>query len=106
MIITTTDSIDGKRVTTYHGIVSAEVILGANVIKDLFASVTDFVGGRSGTYEKVLADGKEMAMQDLEERAAEMGANAIVGVDLDYETIGEKSGMLMVVANGTAVTVG
>jgi len=105
MIITTTDSIEGKQVTEYHGIVSAEVILGANVIKDFFASIRDVVGGRSGSYEKVLADGKEMAIEDLKERAAEMGGNAIVGVDLDYESIGEKSSMLMVVANGTAVTV-
>ncbi len=105
MIITTTDSIDGKKVTNYHGIVSAEVILGANIIKDIFASIRDVVGGRSGSYEKVLADGKEMALEDMRERAQELGANAIIGVDLDYEAIGEKSGMLMVVANGTAVTV-
>lgn len=105
MIITTTDSIEGKQVTEYHGIVSAEVILGANLIKDFFANIRDMVGGRSGSYEKVLADGKEMAIEDLKERAADMGANAVIGCDLDYEAIGAKSGMLMVVANGTAVTV-
>ncbi len=105
MIITTTDTISGKEIDRYHGIVSAEVILGANLIKDFFANITDMVGGRSGTYEKVLADGKEMAIEDLKQRALDMGANAVIGCDLDYEAIGDKSSMLMVVASGTAVTI-
>ncbi len=105
MIITTTDTISGKEIHQYHGIVSAEVILGANLIKDFFANITDMVGGRSGTYEKVLADGKEMAIEDLKQRALDMGANAVIGCDLDYEAIGDKSSMLMVVASGTAVTI-
>lgn len=105
MIVTTTDSIEGKKITAYHGIVSGETILGANIVKDFFAGIRDVVGGRSGSYEKVLAEGKEMAMNDMVERAEAMGANAIVACDLDYEAIGEKGSMLMVIANGTAVTV-
>lgn len=105
MIITTTDSIEGRKITAYHGIVSGETILGANIVKDFFAGIRDVVGGRSGSYEKVLSDGKEMAMADMMERAQDLGANAIVAVDLDYEAIGEKGSMLMVIANGTAVTV-
>lgn len=105
MIVTTTDSVEGKSITAYHGIVSGETILGANIVKDFFAGIRDVVGGRSGSYEKVLKDGKDMAMEDMMERAHELGANAIIGCDLDYEAIGEKGSMLMVIANGTAVTI-
>jgi uncharacterized protein YbjQ (UPF0145 family) len=104
MIITTTDTIEGRKITAYHGVCTGEAIYGANIVKDLFASVRDVVGGRSGTYEKVIRAGKDAAMEDMAEQAAEMGGNAIVGVDLDYEVLGDKGSMLMVVANGTAVT--
>ena len=105
MITTTTDGVDGKKITTYHGICTGEAILGANIVRDMFAGVRDIVGGRSGSYEKVLRAGKEAAMEDMMAQAADMGGNAIVGIDLDYETVGDKGSMLMVVASGTAVTV-
>lgn len=105
MIITSTDSIEGKQVLDYLGIVSGEAILGANVFRDFFAGIRDVVGGRSGSYEKVLADAKEMAIETMRERAEALGADAIVAVDLDYEVIGEKGSMLMVSANGTAVKI-
>jgi uncharacterized protein YbjQ (UPF0145 family) len=105
MIITTTPSIDGKRITKYNGIVTGEAILGANLFKDIFASVRDIVGGRSATYEAELQRARDIALQELEERAAQKGANAIVGVDLDYEVLGAGNGMLMVSASGTAVVV-
>ena len=103
MIVTTTPALDGQPIKTYHGIVSGETIIGANVFKDFFASITDIVGGRSSSYEKVLREAKDTAMQEMKEKAKSLGANAVVGVDLDYETIG--NGMLMVVASGTAVSV-
>jgi len=105
MIITTTPSIEGKQIKRYLGIVTGEAILGANLFKDLFASVRDLVGGRSATYEKELQRAREMALQELQERAQELGANAVVGVDLDYEVLGQNNGMLMVSASGTAVLV-
>ena len=105
MIVTTSDSVEGKRIIAYHGIVSGETIFGANVFRDFFAGIRDIVGGRSGSYEKVLLDGKETAIADMKERAEEMGANAVIGCDLDYEAIGKESSMLMVVASGTAVTI-
>jgi len=105
MIITTTPSIEGKQIKRYFGIVTGEAILGANLFKDLFASVRDLVGGRSATYEKELQRAREMALQELQERAQELGANAVVGVDLDYEVLGQSNGMLMVSASGTAVLV-
>ncbi|MDX1738325.1 MAG: YbjQ family protein [Alphaproteobacteria bacterium] len=105
MIVTTTDSIDGKRIVAYHGIVSGETIFGANIFKDFFAGLRDIVGGRSGSYEKVLNEGKETAIADMKARAAQLGANAVIGCDLDYEALGEKSSMLMVVASDTAVTI-
>ena len=105
MIVTTTPSIEGKQIVAYHGIVSGEAIIGANVFRDMFASVRDFIGGRSGSYEKVLREGKVTALREMENQAARLGANAIVGVDLDYETVGEKGSMLMVTAAGTAVTI-
>lgn len=103
MIITTTNTIEGHSITHYHGIVVGEAIMGANVVRDVFASITDIVGGRSGAYESKLQDARDTAMRELEERAQAMGANAVVGVDLDYEVVGQS--MLMVSASGTAVTV-
>jgi len=103
MIITTTPNIEGKRILRYLGIVTGEAIMGANIIKDLFASITDIIGGRAGAYEKELIRAKEIALKEMTERAIEMGANAIVGVDLDFETVGERGQMLMVSASGTAV---
>ena len=105
MLITTTPHIEGQRITRYCGLVAGEAILGANVFKDLFAGIRDLVGGRSGTYEKELQRARDIALRELEERAQELGANAVVGVDLDYEVLGEKNGMLMVTASGTAVVV-
>jgi uncharacterized protein YbjQ (UPF0145 family) len=100
MIVTTTNAIEGRRVTRYCGIVTGEAIMGANLVRDIFASVTDIIGGRSGAYEAKLADARETALREMEVRATEMGADAVVGVDLDYEVIGQ---MLMVSASGTAV---
>jgi len=105
VIITTTPGIEGKRITRYCGIVTGEAILGANVFKDLFAGIRDIVGGRSATYEAELQQARDIALRELEERATQLGANAIVGVDLDYEVLGANNGMLMVSASGTAVVV-
>lgn len=105
MIVTTTPSIEGKRITRYCGLVAGEAILGANVFKDFFAGIRDIVGGRSGTYERELQKAREIALKELEQRAAEAGANAVVGVDLDFEVLGQGNGMLMVSASGTAVVV-
>ena len=105
MLITTTPHIEGQRITRYCGLVAGEAILGANVFKDLFAGIRDLVGGRSGTYEKELQRARDIALRELEERAQELGVNADDGVDLDYEVLGEKNGMLMVSASGTAVVV-
>jgi uncharacterized protein YbjQ (UPF0145 family) len=106
MIITTTNHIEGQKVTKYISVVSGEAIIGANIFKDFLAGIRDIVGGRSGAYEKVLKEAKEHAMRELEVRARDLGANAILGVDLDYETIGQHGSMLMVSASGTAVVVG
>ena len=103
MIITTTNTIEGHRITAYKGIVVGEAIMGANVVRDVFASITDIVGGRSGAYESKLQDARDTAMNELEARAAAMGGNAVVGVDLDYEVVGQS--MLMVSASGTAVVI-
>jgi uncharacterized protein YbjQ (UPF0145 family) len=103
MIVTTTNSIEGHRIATYHGIVVGEAIMGANVVRDIFAGITDIIGGRSGAYESKLQDARDVALRELEEKAARIGANAVVGVDLDYEIVGQS--MLMVSASGTAVTV-
>ncbi|MEQ9425979.1 MAG: heavy metal-binding domain-containing protein [Cyclobacteriaceae bacterium] len=103
MILTTTHTIEGKQVSQYLGIVAGEAIIGANLFKDVFASITDVVGGRSSSYERVLVEAKDNALQELEMRAKAMGADAVIGVDLDYETIGSSGSMLMVSANGTAV---
>ena len=103
MIVTTTPSIDGKRITQYCGVVAGEAILGANVFKDLFAGLRDIVGGRSGMYERELQKARDIAMRELQERAQALGANAVVGIHLDYEVLGQGNGMLMVSASGTAV---
>ena len=105
MIVTTTPSIEGKRITRYCGVVAGEAILGANVVKDFFAGIRDIVGGRSGTYERELQKAREIALKEIQERASEAGANAVVGVDLDFEVLGQGNGMLMVSASGTAVVV-
>jgi len=105
MLVTTTPAIEGKRIVRYCGIVAGEAILGANVFKDLFAGIRDLVGGRSGTYERELQRARDIALTELQERADEAGANAVVGIDLDYEVMGERNGMLMVSASGTAVVV-
>ena len=104
MIVTTTQGIEGKRITDYRGIVVGEAIMGANVVRDFFAGITGIVGGRSGAYEAKLQDARDTAMRELEHRAAALGANAVVGVDLDYEVVGDS--MLMVSVSGTAVVVG
>jgi uncharacterized protein YbjQ (UPF0145 family) len=103
MITTTTPNIEGRAITQYLGVVSSEVIIGANVIKDIFAGLRDFFGGRSATYERVLDEARRNALSELVQRAQALGANAIVGIDLDFETIGANSSMLMVIASGTAV---
>lgn len=105
MILTTTNTLQGKNIIDYKGIVSGETIIGANAIKDWFASMTDFFGGRSSSYEKVLIKAKEIATQELEEKAKRLGANAVVGIDFDYETIGSEGSMMMVSATGTAVII-
>jgi uncharacterized protein YbjQ (UPF0145 family) len=105
MIVTTTNVIDGSPVQQYYGIVCGEAILGANIMKDLFAGVRDLVGGRSATYEREMARAREIALQEMQDAAAALGANAIVGVDIDYETLGQNGSMLMVTACGTAIRI-
>jgi uncharacterized protein YbjQ (UPF0145 family) len=105
VIVTTTQNIEGKQVVRYLGIVTGEAILGANIFRDLFAGIRDIVGGRSAAYEKELQRARNIALEELEERATELGANAVIGVDLDYEVLGGGNGMLMVSASGTAVVV-
>ncbi|MBK8181301.1 MAG: heavy metal-binding domain-containing protein [Planctomycetes bacterium] len=105
MILTTTPSVEGHPIREYKGIVTGEAILGANVFKDLFAGIRDLVGGRSGTYEKELGRARQIALDELQQAAREKGANAVVGIDLDYEVLGQSNGMLMVTASGTAVVV-
>jgi uncharacterized protein YbjQ (UPF0145 family) len=105
MVVTTTPGIEGRKIVKYCGVVAGEAILGANVFKDLYASVRDIVGGRSATYEKELQRAREIALAELQERAGQLGANAVVGVDLDYEVLGQGNSMLMVSASGTAVVV-
>ena len=105
MIITTTQTVEGRRIVAYHGVVSGEAILGANFVRDFFASIRDVVGGRSGSYERVLREARDAALAEMTEEAQRRGANAVVGVDLDYETIGDTGSMLMVSASGTAVRI-
>lgn len=103
MILTTTPTVEGKTIETYHGIVIGEAVMGANLFKDMFASIRDIVGGRSGSYEDELTKARKMAFSELEHEARSMGANAVVGIDIDYEVIGDKGSMLMVSISGTAV---
>ena len=103
MILSTTPQIEGHTIREYKGVVTGETIIGANVFKDLFASIRDIVGGRAGSYESVLREAKNTAINEMIERAKAMGANAIVGIDIDYETIGAQGSMLMVATSGTAV---
>ena len=105
MIVTTTPSVEGRRIVRYAGIVTGEAILGANIFKDLFAGIRDIVGGRSATYERELRSAREIAVSELKQAAIEAGANAVVGVDIDYETVGGSGSMLMVSVSGTAVVV-
>jgi uncharacterized protein YbjQ (UPF0145 family) len=104
MIVTTTNSVEGRRIVAYHGIVTGEAIFGANVFRDFFASIRDVVGGRSGSYEKVLRGGRDTALREMMEEAQRLGANAVIGVDLDYGAVGSNESMMMVTASGTAVT--
>ncbi len=106
MLVTTTNTVEGKKITKYYGLVSGEAILGANIFKDFFAGIRDIVGGRSAAYEKELRKAKDIAINEMMEIARSYGANAVIGVDLDYETIGGGGGnMLMVSASGTAVVI-
>ncbi len=106
MLVTTTNVVEGKKITQYFGLVSGEAIMGANIFKDIFAGIRDIVGGRSASYEKELRRAKDIAVAEMMENAQAMGANAVIGVDLDYETIGGGTGnMLMVSASGTAVLI-
>ncbi|MEO9877517.1 MAG: heavy metal-binding domain-containing protein [Anderseniella sp.] len=105
MLVTTTNTIDGRRISNYKGLVAGEAILGANLFRDLFASIRDIVGGRAGAYEKVLNDARETAIAEMTDKASALGANAVIGVDIDYETVGQNGSMLMVTAAGTAVVV-
>lgn len=105
MLLTTTPSVEGKKIVTYYGIVSGETIIGANAIRDFMAGLRDFFGGRSGTYEEVLRKAKNTALEEMAHEAERMGANAVVGIDLDYETVGSSSSMLMVTCSGTAVRI-
>lgn len=105
MILSTTPTIEGRPIRDYKGVVTGETIIGANFLKDFMAGIRDFVGGRSSAYERVLREAKDTSMKEMEDRAAAMGANAIVGIDIDYETIGQGNSMLMVAVSGTAVVI-
>ena len=105
MILTTTPQIEGHPIREYKGLVTGETIIGANVIKDIKASIKDFFGGRSGSYERVLIEAKETSLKEMTARAQSMGANAIVGIDIDYETVGDSGSILMVATSGTAVVI-
>ena len=105
MILSTTPTLEGKAIREYRGIVVGEAILGANIFKDLFAGIRDIIGGRSGAYEKELARAREIAFEELKERAQAQGANAVVGIDIDYEVVGQNGSMLMVSISGTAVVI-
>jgi uncharacterized protein YbjQ (UPF0145 family) len=101
MIVSTTSQLQGKEIERYVGIVSGEAIMGANVVRDFFAGITDIIGGRSGAYESKLAEGREIALREMEDKARRLGANAVIGVDLDFETV--QNGMMMCIASGTAI---
>lgn len=105
MLITTTPNIEGKHITKYIGLVNGEAIIGANLVKDFFANISDIVGGRSGAYEQGLREAKSIAIKEMMDQAQRLGANAIIGIDLDYQTIGGNGSMLMVSCNGTAVVI-
>jgi uncharacterized protein YbjQ (UPF0145 family) len=105
MILTTTPTVEGKKIVKYYGVVTSEAVVGANIVRDLFASIRDIVGGRTASYESVLREAKESAMHELEENARYLGANAVVGIDIDYETVGANGSMLMVAVSGTAVSI-
>jgi len=105
VIVTTTPTIEDRPIQDYLGIVTGEVIVGANIMRDLFAGIRDIVGGRSGSYERILADARQQAIEELQAEAASRGGNAVVGIDLDYEVIGANGSMLMVSASGTAVRI-
>ena len=103
MILSTTPTIEGHVIREYKGVVTGETIIGANFVKDFFASIRDVVGGRAGSYEKVLIEAKDTSLREMSKRAEALGANAIVGIDIDYETIGQSGSMLIVATSGTAV---
>jgi uncharacterized protein YbjQ (UPF0145 family) len=105
MLMSTTTAIEGKPVSRYLGVVTGEAIIGANVFRDLFAAVRDIVGGRSATYERALAEARDVALKDMQSRAQELGANGVIGIDIDYEVLGQNNGMLMVSVSGTAVVI-
>jgi len=105
MLVTTTPNVEGKKIVRYIGLVNGEAIIGANIVKDFFAGIRDVVGGRAGSYEQGLREAKSIAVKEMVEQAQRLGANAVIGVDLDYETIGANGSMLMVSANGTAVSI-
>src|SRR6188768_2468716 len=105
VIVTTTPTVEGRKVTSYLGIVTGEAVLGANIFKDLFAGIRDIVGGRSATYERELQRARDLALEEMKTAAVELGANAVVGIDVDYETVGANGSMLMVAVSGTAVVV-
>jgi uncharacterized protein YbjQ (UPF0145 family) len=103
MLLSTTSVVDGRPVSRYLGVVTGEAIIGANIFRDMFAAVRDVVGGRSATYEKALNEAREVAMGEMQKRAESLGANAVIGIDVDYEVLGQNNGMLMVAVSGTAV---
>ena len=105
MILSTTPQIEGRPIREYKGVVTGETIIGANIVKDFFAGIRDIVGGRAGSYEKVLREAKEASLKEMTERAEALGANAVVGIDIDYETIGANNSMVMVATSGTAVVI-
>jgi uncharacterized protein YbjQ (UPF0145 family) len=105
VILTTTPTVEGRKITSYQGIVTGEAVLGANIFKDLFAGIRDIVGGRSATYERELQRARDLALEEMKTAAVELGANAVVGIDVDYETVGANGSMLMVAVSGTAVVV-
>ena len=105
VIVTTTPTVEGRKVTSYLGIVTGEAVLGANIFKDLFAGIRDIVGGRSATYERELQRARDLALEEMKAAAVELGANAVVGIDVDYETVGANGSMLMVAVSGTAVVI-
>lgn len=105
MQMSTTPTLEGRPIRQYLGVVTGEAIIGANIFKDLFASIRNVVGGRAGAYERALADARDIAMEEMSEHAAKLGANAVVGIDIDYEVLGTDNGMLMVCVSGTAVQV-